>query len=112
MSADDLPTVVPDGFPRYHFFLFKHSFEGDYQESVGKQLHSLISSVLRVKEIYSAMIGVIHVYVHVFLHNIMYFEMHVLVSTSLCLGCLIEQDYEPVYKHIRNPSSHLMYMYM
>lgn len=34
MSADDLPTVVPDGFPRYHFFLFKHSFEGDYQESV------------------------------------------------------------------------------
>lgn len=41
MAADDLPTVVPDGFPRYHFFLFKHSYEGDYQESVGKQLHSL-----------------------------------------------------------------------
>ena len=56
MSADDLPTVVPDGFPRYHFFLFKHTFEGDYQESVGKELHSLIvyvSSVLRV----SAYIG-------------------------------------------------------
>ena len=54
MSADDLPTVVPDGFPRYHFFLFKHSFEGDYQESVGKQLHSLIvyvSSVLRVGDV-------------------------------------------------------------
>lgn len=36
MTADGLPRVVPDGFPRYHFFLFKHSFEGDYQESVGK----------------------------------------------------------------------------
>ena len=35
MMADDLPQVVPDGFPRYHFFLFKHTFEGDYQESVG-----------------------------------------------------------------------------
>jgi twinfilin-like protein len=34
MMADDLPQVVPDGFPRYHFFLFKHTFEGDYQESV------------------------------------------------------------------------------
>lgn len=35
MQADDLPDVVPEGFPRYHFFLFKHTFEGDYQESVG-----------------------------------------------------------------------------
>ena len=36
LTADDLPTVVPDGSPRYHFFIFKHTFEGDYQESVGR----------------------------------------------------------------------------
>ena len=35
MTADGLPRVVPDGSPRYHFFLFKHTFEGDYQEGVG-----------------------------------------------------------------------------
>ena len=38
MSADRLPGVVPDGCPRYHFFLFKHTYEGDYQESVGMSL--------------------------------------------------------------------------
>ena len=41
MTADDLPDVVPDGCPRYHFFLFKHTFEGDYQESVG-MLHGTV----------------------------------------------------------------------
>ena len=40
MQADDLPAEVPDGFPRYHFFLFKHSFEGDYQESIGTCIYS------------------------------------------------------------------------
>ena len=35
MTADGLPGVVPDGHPSYHFFLFKHTFEGDYQESIG-----------------------------------------------------------------------------
>jgi twinfilin-like protein len=34
MTADGLPAVVPDGHPSYHFFLFKHTFEGDYQESI------------------------------------------------------------------------------
>ena len=35
LTPDVLPQVVPDGAPRYHFFVFKHSFEGDYQEAVG-----------------------------------------------------------------------------
>ena len=35
MTADGLSAVVPDGHPSYHFFLFKHTFEGDYQESIG-----------------------------------------------------------------------------
>ncbi|KAM6980251.1 twinfilin-2 isoform 2-T2 [Aplochiton taeniatus] len=30
----DLPRRVPTDTPRYHFFLYKHSHEGDYQESV------------------------------------------------------------------------------
>jgi twinfilin-like protein len=34
MTADQLATDNSDGFPRYHFFLFKHSYEGDYQESI------------------------------------------------------------------------------
>lgn len=31
----DLPSRVPKDTPRYHFFLYKHSHEGDYLESVG-----------------------------------------------------------------------------
>lgn len=31
----DLPCRVPRDTPRYHFFLYKHSHEGDYLESVG-----------------------------------------------------------------------------
>uniref|UniRef100_A0A672IQT9 Twinfilin actin binding protein 2 n=1 Tax=Salarias fasciatus TaxID=181472 RepID=A0A672IQT9_SALFA len=30
----DLPSRVPKDTPRYHFFLYKHSHEGDYLESV------------------------------------------------------------------------------
>ncbi|XP_024912270.1 twinfilin-1a [Cynoglossus semilaevis] len=29
----DLPKRIPDDSPRYHFFLYKHSHEGDYLES-------------------------------------------------------------------------------
>uniref|UniRef100_A0A672IN21 Twinfilin actin binding protein 2 n=1 Tax=Salarias fasciatus TaxID=181472 RepID=A0A672IN21_SALFA len=34
----DLPSRVPKDTPRYHFFLYKHSHEGDYLESVGMKL--------------------------------------------------------------------------
>ncbi|XP_051777323.1 twinfilin-2 isoform X1 [Erpetoichthys calabaricus] len=30
----DLPRRIPNDTPRYHFFLYKHSHEGDYLESV------------------------------------------------------------------------------
>ncbi|XP_028853249.1 twinfilin-2 isoform X2 [Denticeps clupeoides] len=30
----DLPRRIPTDTPRYHFFLFKHSYKGDYIESV------------------------------------------------------------------------------
>ena len=32
----DLPKRVPQDSARYHFFLYKHSHEGDYLESVGE----------------------------------------------------------------------------
>lgn len=32
----DLPRRIPQDSARYHFFLYKHSHEGDYLESVGK----------------------------------------------------------------------------
>nr|XP_057934907.1 twinfilin-2 isoform X2 [Doryrhamphus excisus] len=33
-EAQDLPCRIPKDTPRYHFFLYKHSHEGDYLESV------------------------------------------------------------------------------
>lgn len=38
----DLPRSVPKDTPRYHFFLYKHSHEGDYLESVGMSLIILL----------------------------------------------------------------------
>lgn len=32
----DLPKRIPKDAARYHFFLYKHSHEGDYLESTGK----------------------------------------------------------------------------
>lgn len=34
----DLPRSVPKDTPRYHLFLYKHSHEGDYLESVGMSI--------------------------------------------------------------------------
>lgn len=31
----DLPKRIPRDSARYHFFLYKHSHEGDYLESIG-----------------------------------------------------------------------------
>ncbi|EDO45331.1 predicted protein [Nematostella vectensis] len=34
IEADDLKGHVPSDSARYHFYLFKHTYEGDYQESI------------------------------------------------------------------------------
>ena len=39
----DLPCRVPKDTPRYHFFLYKHSHEGDYLESIGTMLIFVLS---------------------------------------------------------------------
>lgn len=36
-DISDLPKRIPQDSARYHFFLYKHSHEGDYLESVGEQ---------------------------------------------------------------------------
>ena len=36
LSVESLPANVPTDEARYHFFLFKHTHEGDYLESVGE----------------------------------------------------------------------------
>lgn len=36
VDVTQLPDEVPTDKPRYHFFLFKHTHEGDYLESIGK----------------------------------------------------------------------------
>ena len=35
LDANGLSSCVPDFSPRYHFFRFKHTHEGDYQEAIG-----------------------------------------------------------------------------
>ena len=37
VAANDLSGHVPGDRGRYVFYLFKHTFEGDYLESVGKR---------------------------------------------------------------------------
>lgn len=37
-DIQDLPARIPKDTARYHFFLYKHSHEGDYLESIGKVL--------------------------------------------------------------------------
>lgn len=37
-EISDLPKRIPQDSARYHFFLYKHSHEGDYLESVGERL--------------------------------------------------------------------------
>lgn len=39
-ETPELPHRVPKDTPRYHFFLYKHSHEGDDLESVGMHLFS------------------------------------------------------------------------
>lgn len=46
----DLPCRVPKDTPRYHFFLYKHSHEGDYLESIGMSLVSVLL-LLRVHKV-------------------------------------------------------------
>lgn len=35
-EVKDLPVRIPKDSARYHFFLYKHSHEGDYLESIGE----------------------------------------------------------------------------
>lgn len=34
ITISDLPGLVPDDHPRYHLFLYKHTYEGDYLEQI------------------------------------------------------------------------------
>ena len=35
LEADSLPSFIPEDSPRYHFYRFNHTHEGDYQEAIG-----------------------------------------------------------------------------
>lgn len=35
LEPDNIASYVSDSSPRYHLYLFKHTHEGDYQESFG-----------------------------------------------------------------------------
>ena len=36
LGPDDIDSRISDTTPGYHLYLFKHTHEGDYQESFGK----------------------------------------------------------------------------
>ena len=36
VGPNDLSAHISDTNPRYHFYLYKHTHEGDYMESIGK----------------------------------------------------------------------------
>ena len=43
VHANDLAQNVPEDKGRYVFYLFKHTFEGDFMESIGKKLPITLS---------------------------------------------------------------------
>ena len=44
-ETQDLPYRIPTDSPRYHFFIFKHSHQGQLQEALGQSTLSLIWQV-------------------------------------------------------------------
>eukprot|EP00731_Ephydatia_muelleri_P000929 Em0001g929a len=48
VTANSLRDYIPDTSPRYHFFLFKHTFEGHHEESVG------FKSTIKERMLYSS----------------------------------------------------------
>ncbi len=36
LLVNNIQSVVPSESPRYHFYLFKHTHEGDYMEKIGE----------------------------------------------------------------------------
>lgn len=36
LKLDKLPSKVPEEYPRYHLYKFKHTHEGDYLENISK----------------------------------------------------------------------------
>lgn len=46
IDAKSLQSRIPTDHARYHFFLYKHNYEGDYLESIGRFLITCNWSVL------------------------------------------------------------------
>ena len=44
LETSQLAGEVPSDKPRYHFFVFKHTHEGDYLESIGKNNFNVFNS--------------------------------------------------------------------
>lgn len=40
-ETQELPCRIPTDSPRYHFFIFKHSYQGQQQEALGQYSASL-----------------------------------------------------------------------
>ena len=48
ISTEELSSNVPEDQPRYHFFLFKHTHEGDYMETIGSYMFFLVGILLQI----------------------------------------------------------------
>lgn len=45
-ETQELPYRIPTDSPRYHFFIFKHSHQGQLQEALGQYSHPSVESTL------------------------------------------------------------------
>ena len=53
LPLERYPSVVPSDAARYHFFLFKHTHEGDYLESIGLSFYQFLVIVAFFKTLFS-----------------------------------------------------------
>ena len=44
LGPNDLKPHISDSQPQYHFYLFKHTHEGDYSEDIGELLYYTVDS--------------------------------------------------------------------
>ena len=60
MKVGNLSSQVPTDHARYHLFLFKHTHEGDYTESIGKIINGM-TVIFWLMEVYpKKMDGTLH----------------------------------------------------
>lgn len=59
-ETQELPYRIPTDSPRYHFFIFKHSHQGQLQEALGQYTVSINSNMILPFSIFKELNGAPH----------------------------------------------------